>query len=148
MRKLGVIVLLSMSLIALMAPAVQAKHSGHGSSGKSAKTATFAARSNAGEQGGNLQVRAMVKHPARGATFTATAVVHFASGDVAVTLSRHGKSFNASAKVPVAADEALGPVTVDVTVTYNGTDAGVQATGKVVPADEDEDDTDEDTDED
>jgi len=148
MRKLGVIVLLSLSLIALMAPAVQAKHSGHGSSTKSAKTATFVARSNSGEQGGNLQVRAKAKHAAKGATFTATAVVHFASGDVTVTLAQHGKSFNASTKVPVAADEALGPVTVDVAVTYNGTDTTVTATGTVVAPDEDEDDTDEDVDED
>ena len=114
MRNAGVLVLLSFVVVGLMAPAAQAKHSGSGSfakATKTAKTATFVARSNSGEQGGNLQVRAQIKHAARGGTFTAAAVVHCASG----------------------------PVGMDVTVTYNGTHTTVQATGKVVAADEDED---------
>jgi hypothetical protein len=128
MRRIGMIATAALVLLTLSVGSVAAK-----------PATSFTARANHGEQGGQMQVQAKVKHAARGATFTATAVVHFASGDVAVELTRHGRSFVAAAKVPVAADEALGPVAVDVTITYNGAPMPATATGTVVTADEDTD---------
>lgn len=80
---------------------------------------SFVAKASAGAPGGHLHVMAKVKHPVRGSTFSASAVVHFASGDVTVSLNRHGKSFVAGAKVAIPADQPLGTVAVDVTITYN-----------------------------
>jgi hypothetical protein len=46
-------------------------------------------------------------------------VVHFATGDVTVDLTRRGHSFVAIGKVAVPADQPAGPVAVDVTIIYN-----------------------------
>ena len=136
MRRLGFIAVASLALLAIAAPVVQA---GHGS-GHTPKTPTFVAKTNTAVQGGALRISAKVKHPARGATFSATAVVHFASGDVTVTLNRHGKSFNARGMAPVSDTETTGAVAVDVTVTYNGVAQLVQTEGRIQPADDDDDD--------
>ena len=107
------------------------------------------------------------------AELTATAIVHFASGDVKVTLTPRtskarfkawskgrgypGAAFVASsgkriwgrpfwsvrkwrhqwtlfAKVPVAADETVGRVAVDVTITLGDTTATISTFGLVKPA--------------
>lgn len=127
MRRLGIIAVLSLTLVALVATSVSAR-----------PATTFRAHANHAEQGGQLSVTAKVKHSTRGATFSATAVVHFGSGDVAVSLTTHGqgRSFHASAKVPVAAGETLGPVPVDVTFTYNSVDQVVSTWGAVQLADD------------
>src|SRR4051812_11206740 len=82
------------------------------------KTPVVVVRAGTGEQGGTLHVQARVKWGKHPSDFSASATVHFASGDVSMDLTRHGKSFGAGANVPVAADETLGPVTVDFVVTY------------------------------
>jgi hypothetical protein len=109
----------------------------------------------------------------KAADLSATAVVHFASGDIQVTLepraskarfkawskgrgyagfsflSARGKrvwgrpfwaprswrnAWTVYAKVPVAADEPVGKVAVDVTITYGETTATITTFGKVKPA--------------
>ena len=94
--------------------------------------ASFAARANHAEQGGSLHVGASVRHGDHHSAFSASAVVHFASGDVTIDLTRNGRSLTARGRVPVAADEALGPVSVDVTITYGLTSQLVTATGMIV----------------
>jgi hypothetical protein len=95
---------------------------------------SFLARAGVAEQGERLHVMAKVKHPVRGTTYRASAVVHFPSGDLSVELRRAGKSFVAHAKVPVGAEETLGPVGIDVTITYGGAPQLVSTEGTVVPA--------------
>jgi hypothetical protein len=129
MRRLAIVAVMSLALVALIATSVSAR-----------PAPSFTARANHAEQGGQLRVAARVKHSTRVATFSANAVVHFALGDVAVSLTRHGKSFNASAQVAVAADETLGPVAVDVTLTYNGVDQTLSSWGSIQPSDDGTDD--------
>jgi hypothetical protein len=92
-----------------------------GTGGHGGKTTTFLVRAGQAEQGGKLQLRARAKNGDRTQAFGASAVVHLASGDVSVTLVRHGKNLDARARVRIAADEAIGPITVDITVTYGAT---------------------------
>ena len=140
MRRFGFVFVTVLALMALVVPAVDASHGPGNGSHHSAKTATFTAKTNTAQQGGQLRLVAKVKHALRGSTFGATAVVHFASGDVTVALKRHGKSFVAAAAVPVGSDETPGAVPVDVTVTYNGSDEEVETEGTVEANDEDGDD--------
>ena len=132
MRRLGLIAVVSLALVAIAAPVVNA---GQGST-HTPKVPTFVAKTNTAVQGGNLRIVAKVKHPDRAATYTATATVHFASGDVTVELTRRGKSFVAGGKAPVSETEATGTVLVDVTITYNGTPQPVQTEGTINPADD------------
>jgi hypothetical protein len=135
MRRAAFITVISLLLVALSAGVVDAAR----------PAASFTARANHAQQGGHMQVRAKVKHAVRGSTFSATAVVHFASGDVTVEMTRNGKSFNSRAKVDVPADQPVGPVAVDVTVTYNGVPTVVTTEGTVMPPDDGDDDGDDDT---
>jgi hypothetical protein len=137
MRRIGFIFVSALALVALAVPAVDAHKGSHNTT--HVKTATFSARANHADQGGSLKVVAKVKHATKGAAFSATATVHFASGDQTVTLTRHGKSFNASARVPVASDETPGTVPVDVTFEYDGSEQGAETDG-TVQADETTDD--------
>lgn len=103
-------------------------------------------------QGGTLVVGVRVRLPrgaARdGVSPTATAVVHFASGDVSVDLTgraraarghRFGgrawwspvRAWTGVARVPVAADEQVGRVTVDVTVTVGDASVTVTTFGRI-----------------
>jgi len=127
MRRFGFIAIAILALLALAAPGVSAHQASHGAP----KTATFVAKANKAAPGGALRIQAKVKHPQKGATFSATATVHFATGDVTVALKRHGKSFVATGTAPVSANEAPGTVPVDVTVTYNDADQDVTTDGTV-----------------
>jgi hypothetical protein len=72
--------------------------------------------------GGTLQVQ-VIETPrlgARSVKYTASAVIHYATGDVTVSLVPKGKSFVASVKVPVSVAEKPGAVDVDVSVSANG----------------------------
>ena len=129
MRRIGFVAVAALALVALAAPGVDARqgsnHKGHH------QAATFTAKSTTAPQGGSLKVMAKVKHARHGASFSATATVHFASGDQTVQLKRHGKSFVATAKVDVSTDETPGTVPVDVTVSYDETDQEVETEGTV-----------------
>lgn len=102
---------------------------------------SFVARAGVAEQGGTMRVMAKVKHPTKRTPYSATAIVHFASGDVAVELRRAGKSYVAAVRVPVAADEALGAVPVEVTIVYGETSQVLAAEGTIVVAEPEEDET-------
>lgn len=110
MRRALFAVVAGLMIVALVAPIAAAK-----------PAISFVAKASAGAPGGQLHVMAKVKHPVRGSTFSATATVHFGgiTGDVTVDLNRHGGSFVAGAKVAIPADQPLGMVVVDVTITYN-----------------------------
>ncbi|MEA2678034.1 MAG: hypothetical protein QOJ81_2175 [Chloroflexota bacterium] len=129
MRRVALAILSGLMIVALMAPTVLA-----------ARPATwFVAKSSAAEAGGALHLLAKAKHATRGMTFSASAVVHFASGDVTVDLSRRGKSFVAGGKVAVPADQPLGPVAVDVTITYDGLPNAVPTFDAQIVADTEDD---------
>ena len=129
MRRIGFVAVAALALVALAAPGVDARqgsnHKGHH------QAATFTAKSTTAPQGGSLKVMAKVKHPRHGASFSATATIHFASGDQTVQLKRHGKSFVATAKVNVSTDETPGTVPVDVTVSYDQSDQEVETDATV-----------------
>jgi len=127
MRRIGTLAVVTLALVAILGATAFAAR----------PAATFVARANHAAQGGQLQVMARVRHAVRPNAFSATATVHFAAGDVTVDLKRHGRSFVAGAKVPVAADEAVGPVGVDVTITYGATVTLVTTTGVIQPPDPD-----------
>ena len=101
---------IGLALAALIAPVVSA-HS---------QTTSFVAKASSAAPGEMLNVQARVKHATRGSTFSAMAVVHFTDGDVTVSLTNHGQSFTAGGGALVPTDQPLGPVGVDVTITYNG----------------------------
>jgi hypothetical protein len=126
MRRVAIIGTVALLALALSAGIVDAAR----------PAATFNAKANHAAQGGALHVKGKVKHATRGSTFSASATVHFASGDVTVELNRYGKSFNSGAKVPVPADQPVGPVAVDVTITYNGVATMVATEGTIQPSDD------------
>ncbi len=127
MRRIALAIVSGLMIVALMAPAVLA-----------ARPATsFVAKASAAQPGGALHLIAKAKHATRGTDFSATATVHFASGDVTVDLTRRGKSFVAGGKVPVPADQPVGSVPVDVTITYGGVPNAVSTFNAKVVADTD-----------
>jgi hypothetical protein len=129
MRRVALAIMSGLMIVALMARTVLA-----------ARPATsFVAMASAAQPGGALHIVAKAKHATRGTDFSATAVVHFASGDVSVDLNRHGKSFVAGGKVAVPADQPLGPVAVDVTITYGGVPNAVPTFNAQIVSDEDGD---------
>lgn len=127
MRRVALAIVSGLMIVALMAPTVLA-----------ARPATsFVAKASAAEPGGALHLIAKAKHATRGTDFSATATVHFASGDVIVELTRRGKSFVAGGTVPVPADQPIGPVAVDVTITYGGVPNAVPTFDAKIVSDED-----------
>jgi len=83
--------------------------------------------------GGTLQVQ-VIEAPRRGARsvkYSASALVHYETGDVSASMATRGRSFVASVKVPVSADEPDGAVSVDVTVTVNGTSQVLHGSGNI-----------------
>jgi hypothetical protein len=127
MRRVALAIVSGLMIVALMAPSVLA-----------ARPATsFVAKASAAEPGGAIHLVAKAKHATRGTDFSCSAVVHFASGDVTVDLNRHGKSFVCGGKVAVPADQPLGPVAVDVTITYGGLPNAVSTFDAQIVMDED-----------
>lgn len=180
MRRLASPIVLAIAIVALVGVPTAAHGRDHDRSGHGRAT-TFSVLVGSARQGGTMLIAAKVGPPrwhrswkrSQTAELSATAVIHFASGDVEVTLAPRaaktrfaawakgrgypgggvraargaavwGRPFwvprswrNAwavSAKVPVAADEVVGTVAVDVTVTYGDTTATVSTFGKVKPA--------------
>ena len=122
MRRTGIIAIIALLLVALVGSGVAAR-----------PDTTFRARAGVGEQGHRMLVKAKVLHRVKGTSFSASAVIDFASGPVTVELKRAGKSYVARLRVPVAADEAIGDVPVAVTITYGGVAQPViQVMGEVI----------------
>lgn len=125
MKRLGILAVVALACVAIF-----------GSTALAARpAASFAARVSDAAQGGAMRIRAKVTHPDHTSRFSASAVVHFASGDVRVTLKRHGRPYTAGARVAVAADESLGPVSVDVTIHYGATTHVLSVRADILPAD-------------
>jgi hypothetical protein len=132
MRRIALAIVSGLMIVALMAPTVLA-----------ARPATsFVAKASAASPGGAIHLVAKAKHATRGTDFSCSAIVHFASGDVAVELSRRGKSFVCGGMVDVPADQPLGPVAVDATITYGGVPNAVPTFDAQVVADDAESDED------
>jgi hypothetical protein len=147
MRRATLVAVLSLAIVALGGATVSA----HGRLGPRVEP-TFVARAGTAEQGGWLLVAARVKHAKRCTPFSATAKVHFASGDVDVKLQqprgqrcdrrghhgafrhqpRRGVTLVARAWVRVAANETPGKVPVDVAIVYGGKVLPLQATGLIL----------------
>ena len=133
MRRLGFLAVTSLAIIAIAVPSVDARHGAH-------HQATVTAKTSAATQGSALHILAKVKHGQRGASFSASATVHFASGDKTVHLKRRGSSFTATANVAVNSNETPGTVPVDVTVEYNDDEQEVETEGTVEAGDDQGDD--------
>lgn len=92
-----------------------------------------------GVAGSFLNVRAKVKvRDRRDASilFMASAVVHFASHDVEVDLECMGRSLVARVLVPIAPDEAPGPIHVSVQVKHGHSEEGFDLVTTIIgPAD-------------
>ena len=129
MKRLGTLAIVSLTFVTMFGSTALA----------SRPSTSFVARANHAEQGGSLQVNARVKHGDRSVALGATAVVYFATGEVAVAMTQHGNALNMRVRVPVAADAALGPVAVDVTITYGATTQVVTTQGVIEPSDGDDD---------
>ena len=129
MRRLGFLAVTSLAILAIAVPSVDARHGAH-------HQATVTAKTSAATQGSALHILAKVKHGQRGASFSASATVHFASGDKTVHLKRRGSSFTATANVAVNSNETPGTVPVDVTVDYNDAEQEVETEGTVEQGDD------------
>jgi hypothetical protein len=127
MRRLILAAVVGLSLLAIVAPAVSAKM----------PATSFVAKSSAAAPGTNLHLLAKVKHATRASTYSAVAVVHFASGDQMVTLTNRGRSFTANSRVVVPDTQPLGVVGIDFTITYNGVaQAPIHVDAKIQPSDQ------------
>ena len=146
MRRGMLVAALSLMLVTLVGGTVSA----HGRGGHHRPPQSFGAGAGTADQGGSLRVDAVVLGAVPGTPFSASAVVHFASGDVSVTLQtradrwghrghhgrvqfrhRRGHVLLARAWVPVGATETPGQVPVDVTIVYGTQTVVVHTTGVV-----------------
>jgi hypothetical protein len=126
MRRVAFGAVVGLLLVALIAPVASAAR----------PAPSFVGKASAGNPDGAIHLLAKVKHAVRGSTFSATATVHFASGDVVVNLTQRGKSFVAGGKAAVPADQPVGTVAVDITITYNGVPTAVPTfNAKIEPDD-------------
>lgn len=125
MRRVAFSAVVGLLLVALIAPVASAAR----------PAPSFVGKASAAVAGGNLKLLAKVKHAVRGKEFSATAVVYFAGSTETVTLNQRGKSFVARGKVAVPADQPVGPVVVEVTITYDGTPSTVAFNARIQPDD-------------
>ena len=132
MRRLGLVAAVSLALLAMFAPGVDAR-SHHGSNTRHHHNGALGVTAHTSHvvQGGKLHIQAKVKHAPRGAAFSAHAVVHFHSGDVSVNLRQRGRSTVALGAVSVAANETPGVVPVTVTVDLNNSEQEVETDATV-----------------
>jgi hypothetical protein len=180
MRRIAMFAVLVIATLALTGVPASAHGRDHGDRHR-IRVPSFSVLVGSARQGGTLLIAAKVNPPrwhrkwsrTEVEELSATAVVHFASGDVEVTLTPRasksrfkgwykgvgypgarsqvfrgrdiwGRPFWAPpfwmrawtvwAKVPVAADEAIGRVAVDVTITYGDTTAIITTFGNIKPA--------------
>jgi hypothetical protein len=82
-------------------------------------TTAFSVKAGKSKPGGNIELSVKGKSSVKNAKFTATATIHFASGDVTTELLRKGRSYEARARVRVGAGEVPGDVGVDITIVFN-----------------------------
>jgi hypothetical protein len=107
---------------------------GHADKAGTNVVAGLKTKGNASHPGGVFRVLAVVKAAPADRPATIDAVVHFASGDVTVVLSRHGSSSGAAyhADVPVPDAETAGTVLIDATAVVAGATLTATGSGKIV----------------
>ena len=125
MRRVAFSAVVGLLLVALIAPVASAAR----------PAPSFVGKASAGEPGGSLHLLAKVNNAMRGTAFSASAVVHFASGDANVTLNQRGKSYVAGGKVAVPDGQAVGTVSVEVTIIYGTTSNTVSFNARIQPDD-------------
>lgn len=179
MRRLASLVVLAFAMVALVGLPTAAHDRDHDRV-RHERAPSFSVLVGSARQGGTMLIAARVsksrwhhRSDKKTEDVTATAVVHFASGDVSVTLTprmaksrflawskgrgypgaarvaAHGKriwgrpfwaprkwrnQWTLFAKVPVGAEETIGKVAVEVTITYGDTSAVITTSGTVKPA--------------
>ena len=111
-----------------------AAHGNHAGVTKAAvtKPSSLKTKGNASHPGGIFRVLAVVKAAPADRPATVAATVHFASGDVAVVLTRSGGGSAYHANVPVPAAETAGVVLIDATAVVAGVTLTAQGSGKIV----------------
>jgi hypothetical protein len=114
--------------------AVHGGAAGHSEKAGAALVAGLKTKGNASHPGGVFRVLAIVKAAPADRPATVDAIVHFASGDVVVVLTRHGSSKGAAyhANVPVPAAEPAGIVLIDATAVVAGATLTATGSGKIV----------------
>ena len=110
---------------------------GHAAKAGAAVVPSLRTKANTSHPGGVFHVLAVLKAARADRPATIAAIVHFASGDVAVVLSRHGSSSGAAyhADVPVPPTEVAGTVLIDATAVVAGATVQATGSGKIVVAD-------------
>jgi hypothetical protein len=138
---------LAVALIASLAMAGVASAKGHDHKGTTAtsgpavthgggaKIASLKTKGNASHPGGVFRVLAIVHAAVDLRPATVDAIVHFASGDVAVVLTRSGQGSAYHAAVPVPTGEPAGVVLIDATATVDGAVLTATGQGKIVVPD-------------
>ena len=94
---------------------------------------SFSAHCSGAHPGGTIKIKAKVKHAVRGKTLTGTASAVFTTGLAAVDLQRRGHSFKLHGKLPVPSTQPTGPVSVTVTITYDGQTTILNCTSRIHP---------------
>jgi hypothetical protein len=135
---LAVMLALSGAVAAKDHPA-HGKATGHvattGTAAKAAKATSLRTKGNASHPGGVFRVLAVVKASPADRPATINAIVHFASGDVSVVLTRSGGGSAYHASVPVPAAEPAGTVLIDATAVVAPATLTATGSGKIVVGD-------------
>jgi len=103
-----------------------------GQADKAAKAASLKTKGNASHPGGVFRVLAIVKAGPADRPATVDAIVHFATGDVAVVLTRSGGGSAYHGNVPVPATEPAGTVLIDATAVVLTVTLKATGSGKIV----------------
>lgn len=102
--------------------------SGHGGPG----AASLTVKGNASHPGGVFRVLAVLHAAKDLRPPTINAIVHFATGDVAIVLTESGKGAAYHGNVPVPGTEPAGIVKIDATAVVNGVTVTATGSGKIV----------------
>jgi hypothetical protein len=112
----------------------------HGNAQPAGATQTsLKVKGNASHPGGVFRVLAVLKAPKDARPDTIDAVVHFATGDLEVELTRSGGGAAYHAFVPVPDDEPEGTVLIDATADVDGETLEATGSGKILDRGEGED---------
>ena len=143
MKRTGLIAVLGLSLVALIAPGVSAHRDGPGGPGghgdhHGRDHQPFRAYATDGDVGGSMDIFALVggRRSACATDVTVSAVVNFQSGAVTVALpavqrGEHDSRHLFEGSAPVAGEEPIGPVTIDVTASCGDLSATVTVMASV-----------------
>lgn len=138
MRRSPMVAIVALLLLVVAGGGIATAHQGRGRGGDT-KQVELRVRVSPAKQGHSLRIKVKAKHAPRHTELTGVATVHFVSGDVTTDLADKGHGRQLRVRVPVAADETPGPITVDVIVTLDGVvQPTVTADTEVVVPDEDE----------